>query len=80
MSGFDDVVHEGRVSRRDPTKHEERTSHTTGIEKIEEIVRGLDDAAGKQMPILEGERAVYTADVKPLFNVDGQAVEDHVDR
>ena len=65
---------------RDPTKHEERASDTTGIQKIEEIVRGLDDATGKPTPIFEGERPVYTADVKPLFNVDGQSVEDHVDR
>ena len=80
MSCSDDFVHKGRVSRGDPPQDEERASDTTGIQKIEEIMRGLDDTAGELVPMLKGKRAVYTADVKPLFNVDGQAISHHLGR
>jgi len=55
-------------------------AHLMAAQNVQEQMRVLDDPARQRVPVLAAERPADIADVKPFFDVDGQAIARHVTR
>jgi hypothetical protein len=72
-----DLLDKAGITLGDPSQHEKRPPHITTVEHVEELMRIADYTARQAIPIFAAERAADAADVKPLLDVDGQAVAGH---
>ena len=70
----EDLLHERRMPFRHPSDHEERRRHTGGVDRVEQAARRLHDTRRQRVPVRGVELPADTAEVKPLFDVDGQDV------
>jgi hypothetical protein len=78
MSGLGNLLDEAGVSERDPAKDEERGANAVPIQEIEELTGVRNDAARKLIPPIGAGQRRDVANVKPLLDIDGQAIADHV--
>ena len=70
----ENLLDQRRMAFGDPSHHEERRRHAGGIEQVEQPSRRRHDARGERVPVGGGQRPADAADVKPLFDVDGEDV------
>jgi len=80
MSGLGNLPDEGGVSERDPAKDEERGANAATIQELEQLSGVRNDAARKLIPPIGAGERLDVANVKPLLDIDSQAIADHVKR
>src|SRR4030095_15011272 len=74
MAGADDFVDEIGGPGSNPSKHEKRGADAAPIEEREQRPRVGDDAARQIVPGVARERRTGVTDVKPLLDIDGEAI------
>jgi hypothetical protein len=80
MSSLGNLPDEGGVSQRDPAEDEERGANAVPIQELEQLMSVRNDAARKLVPPIGAGQRRDVANVKPLLDIDGQAIADHVKR
>jgi hypothetical protein len=80
VSCLDNLLDEPGVPERNPAENEERGANPVPIQEIEQLAGVRNDPARKLTPPVGTGQRLDAADVKPLFNVDGQAIANHVKR
>jgi hypothetical protein len=74
------LLNEAGISERDPAEDEERGANAMPIQEIEKLTSVRNDAARKLIPPIGAGQRLDVANVKPLLDIDSQAIADHVKR